>query len=89
MFSEIFSKFFKRKKEKENKVIVNHTHKNVDEFIASFNDDDLDMLRSELIGCELGAIPDRIEEILSYLKGRCTDEDLKWYAEEIKKEYKK
>lgn len=87
MFSKFFSKYFKQKEEQE-VIIVTHTHQNVDEFIASFGDTELNALRSELISCDKSRIPEQINEILDYLKDKCTEEDLKWYAEEIRKEYK-
>lgn len=90
MFSKFFGNLLKRGKKDEKEVIITeHTHKNVDDFIASFNDEDLNVLRSELICCDRGSITDHINEILSYLKGKCTDQDLDWYSKEIRKEYKK
>jgi hypothetical protein len=90
MFSKFLFGIFKKENKVEEEIkIVPHPHRNVDDFIASFNDIELDSLRSEMICCELAAVEDHIQEILLYLKEKCSEEDLKWYEEEIRKEYKK
>ena len=78
--------FFRPKKEIKN--ICNHTHADIYEFLKSFNDEELNLMRSELIGCNRNEIPEHIQNILLYLKDRCTKDDFDWIYEEINKEYK-
>ena len=87
MFLNFLSKIFKHKVTVLAPV-VSHTHVDVDGFLKSFEDDDLNMMRSELIGCERAAINEHITDILNYLKDKCTDEDFAWISEEMRKEYK-
>jgi len=102
MFSEFFSRHWKyyvmyfkymfrplktwfRRKEKEKSSIEPHSHEN---FIGSFNDEELNWLSAQLICCRKDEIPDRMEELLSYLRNISTEEDYQWYANELEKEYK-
>ena len=88
MFSNFLRKIFKHKV-RISKPIEPHTHSNVDDFLMSFKDDDLNMMRSDLIGCERGAINEHVSEILRYVEDKCTEEDFLWFSIEIRKEYKK
>ena len=85
MFFNFFQKIFKHEPKK---AIVPHTHTNVAEFLLSFEDPEINMLRSEIIGCERANIDENINELLDYLLDKCNEEDYKWICEEIKKEYK-
>ena len=85
MFSDILKLFKSKKTEK----IVEHTHKDLTEFIKSFNDSELNALLSDLICCSSCDVDQYIEEMTYYLKTRCNDEDYKWFCQEIRKEYKK
>jgi hypothetical protein len=84
MFSNIL-KLFK----KTETTIVGHTHKDLSEFIKSFNDSELNTLNADLISCPSCEIEQNIEEMMFYLKERCSKEDYEWFCQEIRKEYKK
>ena len=86
----MFFDFFKRfKHEKCKPNICPHPHLNVNEFFLTFDDPELNSLRVELVSCQRNMIDENINEILFYLKDKCTEEDYAWISEEIKKEYKK
>lgn len=84
MFSDILKRFKTKKAE-----IVEHTHKDLSEFINSFNDSELNELRSNLASCATCDIEQNIEEMMFYLRDRCNKEDYEWFCQEIRKEYKK
>lgn len=86
MFFDIFKKIFKHKKSKIS--ICEHTHSDVDSFIISFKDIELNGLRSELISCPNYQINEYIQDITIYIKDKCTNEDFEWFCQEIRKEYK-
>lgn len=86
MFSDILKRFKPKKTEIK---IVEHTHKDLTEFIKSFNDSDLNALMSDLICCSSCDVELYIEEMTYYLKTRCNNEDYEWFCQEIRKEYKK
>lgn len=86
MFSDIL-KLFKTKKTEI--LIIEHTHKDLSEFIKSFNDSELNALLSDLICCSSCDVESYIDEMSYYLKTRCNEDDYKWFCQEIRKEYKK
>ena len=86
MFSDILKRF---KRKKTEVLIVEHTHKDLEEFIRSFNDSELNTLKSDLVSCPLCDVKEHIEEMMFYLKGKCNKEDYEWFCQEIRKEYKK
>lgn len=86
----MFSDILKRLRPKKPKIIiVEHTHKDLSEFISSFNDSDLNSLMSDLICCSSCDVEQYIEEMAYYLKTRCNEKDYEWFCQEIRNEYKK
>lgn len=78
-------KIFKHK----SKPICLHTHQTINDFIRSFDDEDIVLMYIDVQEAGKTTIEERVEDLLSYLKDKCVNEDYIWICDIIHKEYKK